>query len=198
MTLELGRMSTWRLPRFSALTMLLRQSAFSREVTGSAFSRTSRPGRGGGVNSRERRHAWLHGRKVHHDIECVPKARREKESEYHSEAGPVLTRDQRLGECGPREASERVCAEALVRTGQRCAVCRELVERGLALSVGESEDWTDTESTRGARPCWAVSSLSACASSSTRSRRLSPRARRPFRAPRELAHPASSARSSIM
>jgi hypothetical protein len=35
-----------------------------------------------------------HGRKVHHDIECVPKARREKESEYHSEAGPVLTRDQ--------------------------------------------------------------------------------------------------------
>lgn len=28
MTLELGRMSTWRLPRFSALTMLLRQSAF--------------------------------------------------------------------------------------------------------------------------------------------------------------------------
>lgn len=63
-------------------------------VTGSAFARQTRGGEGRGVNSRERRHAWLHGRKVHHDIECVPRrARRgEKSQNTIARAGPVLTR----------------------------------------------------------------------------------------------------------
>lgn len=102
-----------------------------RGMTGSAFSRTPRRGE---VNSQERRHAWLHGRKVHHDIECVPQARREKESENHSERGPVLTRD--IARRVRAESFESECAEALVRTGQRCAVCRELVERGLGAKRG--------------------------------------------------------------
>lgn len=168
-------------------------------MTGSAFSRTSRRGRGGGcVDSRERRHAWLHGWKVHHDIECVPRARREKSQNTIARAGPVLTRDSTSRRV--RARSERgLCRGSRAYRTKVCGVQRACRE-GSALSVGESEDWTDTESRRGAE-AGAERCACACASSSTRTRleaASSPRARRPFRAPRELAHPASSARSSIM
>lgn len=69
MTLELGRTSTWRLPRFSALTMLFRQSAYgcllgqhAQHTVGETCERERGGKRERRVShSRGRRHAWLHG-----------------------------------------------------------------------------------------------------------------------------------------
>ena len=56
MTLELGRTSTWRLPRFSALTMLLRQSACSEGATSARHLCSAQWGE---RHAQGRRHAWL-------------------------------------------------------------------------------------------------------------------------------------------
>jgi len=56
MTLELGRTSTWRLPRFSALTMLLRQSACGE---GGTSARRLCSAQWGERHAQGRRHAWL-------------------------------------------------------------------------------------------------------------------------------------------